>query len=321
MDNPEVTTADNQPAEEEPVVDGMAELQKAIQAQFSQDPAEEPTETQETLPVDQTEAEMQPAEETEPTETAHESGFQKRIDKLTWQKKELQEELENTRSQLAELKNSPQPNQQPSNISEVVNLAETPEKLDQLEEESFQAERWAKVTLNRYRRDPDSVETEIKNKIGSVPEDVETWLEDLSLNSEYSRTRDIPARRKAIEQQRRDFEFATTKYPWLSDPRNPLRAWVDQQKQTNPALKSIPQIDLHLARSLIGLHVENARANQDKPRAKTPDPTSQPRKPQVTGADIPESIASLEKAKTEVMKDGSVSSLAKYIQLAATAKK
>lgn len=322
MDNPEVTTADLQPAEEESSVGGMDAIRDAIKA--SLEPVEDQApETQEPEPTEPTPEEPQQAEETEQEDTPgpEDVVYQKRINKLTWQKKELQEELEETRRKLYEQQQAqPKSSQETSEgISDLVNQADSIERLEQLEDEALQAERWAKRTLARYRRDPDSVEKEIENKIGSVPEDVETWLEDLSLNAEFSRESDIPKKRKALQEQHRSFEFAATKYPWLKDPKNPARAWVDQVKQANPGIKSLPDVDLYLARALVGFYIEQEQ--QAKPKAvKTPDPTSQPRRPAASATVVSESLQKVKEAKANAMKTGSMDGLKDWIKAAANAK-
>ena len=327
MDSPTETTDVLQPSEEAQSVGGMDAIRNAIKASLEPkakepvQPDEAPEATENEIPTPEpTEAETQHAEDGEEVDSGDDIGYRKRIDKLTWQKKELAEELEETRRKLYEAQNSaPQPSQEtPNGISDLVNQADSYERLEQLEEEARQAERWAKRSLARYRRDPDSVEQEIENKIGSVPEDVEEWLEDLSLNAEFSRESDIPKRRKAIEQQKQSFEFAATKYPWLKDPQNPARAWVEQVKEANPGVKSLPDVDLYLARALVGFYIEQEQ--QAKPRAKTPEPTAQPRKPSASAVTISESLKKVQDAKADTLKTGSMDGLKNWIKAAANAR-
>ena len=327
MESPTDTTDVLQPSEEAQNVGGMDAIRNAIKASLEPkekepaQPDEAPEATENEIPTPEpTEAETQHADDGEEVDSGDDIGYRKRIDKLTWQKKELAEELEETRRKLYESQNSaPKPSQEtPNGISDLVNQADSYERLEQLEEEARQAERWAKRSLARYRRDPDSVEQEIENKIGSVPEDVEEWLEDLSLNAEFSRESDIPKRRKAIEQQKQSFEFAATKYPWLKDPQNPARAWVEQVKEANPGIKSLPDVDLYLARALVGFYIEQEQ--QAKPRAKTPEPTAQPRKPSASAVTISESLKKVQDAKADTLKTGSMDGLKNWIKAAANAR-
>jgi hypothetical protein len=328
MDSPNETTTDNQPVEADKSVGGMDAIRNAIKASLEPkekepaQPDEAPEATEQDIPTHEPpEAETQPADDDVQDDSGDDIGYRKRIDKLTWQKKELQEELEETRRKLYEQQQSAPKTtpEAPNGISDLVNQADTYERLEQLEEEARQAERWAKRSLARYRRDPDSVEQEIENKIGSIPDDVEEWLEDLSLNAEFSRESDIPKRRKAIEQQKQSFEFAATKYPWLKDPQNPARAWVEQVKEANPGIKNLPDVDLYLARALVGFYIEQEQ--QAKPKTvKTPDPTSQPRKPAASAVTVSESLKKVQEAKSSVMKTGSIDGLKSWIKAAANAR-
>ena len=328
MDSPNETTTDNQPVEADKSVGGMDAIRNAIKASLEPkekepaQPDEAPEATEQDIPTHEPpEAETQPADDDVQDDSGDDIGYRKRIDKLTWQKKELQEELEETRRKLYEQQQSAPKTtpETPNGISDLVNQADTYERLEQLEEEARQAERWAKRSLARYRRDPDSVEQEIENKIGSIPDDVEEWLEDLSLNAEFSRESDIPKRRKAIEQQKQSFEFAATKYPWLKDPQNPARAWVEQVKEANPGIKNLPDVDLYLARALVGFYIEQEQ--QAKPKTvKTPDPTSQPRKPAASAVTVSESLKKVQEAKSSAMKTGSIDGLKSWIKAAANAR-
>lgn len=328
MDSPNETTTDNQPVEADKSVGGMDAIRNAIKASLEPkekepaQPDEAPEATEQDIPTHEPpEAETQPADDDVQDDSGDDIGYRKRIDKLTWQKKELQEELEETRRKLYEQQQSAPKTtpEAPNGISDLVNQADTFERLEQLEEEARQAERWAKRSLARYRRDPDSVEQEIENKIGSIPDDVEEWLEDLSLNAEFSRESDIPKRRKAIEQQKQSFEFAATKYPWLKDPQNPARAWVEQVKEANPGIKNLPDVDLYLARALVGFYIEQEQ--QAKPKTvKTPDPTSQPRKPATSAVTVSESLKKVQEAKSSAMKTGSIDGLKSWIKAAANAR-
>jgi hypothetical protein len=323
MDSPNETTTDNQPVEADNSVGGMDAIREAIKANLEpKEPEQSPQATEQDIPTPEPpEAETQQADDEVQDDSGDDIGYRKRIDKLTWQKKELQEELEETRRKLYEQQQSTPKTtpEAPNGISDLVNQADTFERLEQLEEEARQAERWAKRSLARYRRDPDSVEQEIENKIGSIPDDVEEWLEDLSLNAEFSRESDIPKRRKAIEQQKQSFEFAATKYPWLKDPQNPARAWVEQVKEANPGIKSLPDVDLYLARALVGFYIEQEQ--QAKPKSvKTPDPTSQPRKPAASAVTVSESLKKVQEAKSSAMKTGSIDGLKSWIKAAANAR-
>jgi hypothetical protein len=327
MSNPESTAEASQPSEAENVVGGMEALRNALKDSLSPQPEEAP-ETVEEPPVPEPEAvlEEQPEQESEQddSEPSEHIGFQKRINRLTAQKKELEERLEQLEESQKQLKLEAKKTQQTdseSTISELVMQANSEQELDQLEDEALSAERWAKRALARYRRDPDQVEREIENRIQSIPEDPEAWLEDLALNAEWSRESDIPKRRKQLTQNARSFEFAAQKYPWLRDSKSPARAWVEQVKESNPGIRNLPDVDLYLARALVGFYIEQEQAQKKPVKAqKTPDPTPQPGAPSAQKAEVSDAVKRAEKAKAQVYKNGSRAGLRDFIKAAMTPK-
>jgi len=207
----------NQDSGEETPLGGMDALRDAISASLT--PQEDVQEQTEQTPIPEQEDDStqqvidQDQEEPEEAPQRGDYNWQKRVNKLTAQKKELEEQLHDLKQESFQQKQSQKPNE--DSISELVTQAETQDDLDRLMDDALAAERWAKRSLSRYRRDPDSVEQEIEKRVGeNMPDDVEAWLEDLALNAEFQRESDIPKRRKQIEQQSRSFEFASTKYPW-----------------------------------------------------------------------------------------------------------
>lgn len=322
MSEDKTTTVEHQPTVEDlPDSGAMDAVRAAIkQSLGDSEPSEQNTETP---PVPEAaEGELpqpeEPKAETD-SDTNNDYSWRKRVDKLTWQKNELQREIEDLREKQFELqKQQRQPAEQSqTGISDLIQEASNIDDLERLEDQALEAERWAKKALSRYRRDPDSVEGEIKNRTGQeLPDDVEAWLEDLSINAEFSRESDIPKRRKQILAQAQSFEFASEKYPWLKDPQNPARAWVDQVKQANPAIKQLPEVDLYLARALVGFYVEQEQANKAKVANTTPDPTPQPGKPAAQKATLSASEEAIASAKKRVMKTGSKDGLRDFIKAA-----
>lgn len=322
MSDDKTTTVEHQPTVEDlPDSGAMDAVRAAIkQSLGDSEPSEQNAETP---PVPEaTEGELpqpeEPKAETD-SDTNNDYSWRKRVDKLTWQKNELQREIEELREKQFELqKQQRQPAEQSqTGISDLIQEASSFDDLERLEDQALEAERWAKKALSRYRRDPESVEGEIRNRTGQeLPDDVEAWLEDLSINAEFSRESDIPKRRKQILAQTRSFEFASEKYPWLKDPQNPARAWVDQVKQANPAIKQLPEVDLYLARALVGFYVEQEQANKAKVANTTPDPTPQPGKPAAQKATLSASEEAIASAKKRVMKTGSKDGLRDFIKAA-----
>jgi len=309
------TTVDNQPTEEAVEAGGMDAIKEAIKASL------DPAQIQESQPEETTETQEQPVSEeiqedhSQPDEhqNSSDSGWQKRIDRLTAQKKDLEEQLHELRQTKYEAKSTPE---EKNSISELIAKASTQDDLDRLEQDAMDAEKWAKRTLGRYRRDPESVEKEIERKLGTMPDDVEEWLENLGLDAEFSRESDIPKRRKAIQLRAQSSEFAAQKYPWLRDPTNPARAAVDDLQRKYPAIKELEDADLWSARALVGFYIEQEQQNKTKAPAKTPEPTRQPGKPAVTQNTVSESQQRVSKAKELTMKTGSRDGLKDFIKAA-----
>jgi len=309
------TTVDNQPTEEAVEAGGMDAIKEAIKASL------DPAQIQESQPEPTTEAKEQPVSEeiqedhsqSDEQQNSSDSGWQKRIDRLTAQKKELEEQLHELRQTKYEAKSTPE---EKNSISELIAKASTQDDLDRLEQDAMDAEKWAKRTLGRYRRDPESVEKEIERKLGTMPDDVEEWLENLGLDAEFSRESDIPKRRKALQLRAQSSEFAAQKYPWLRDPTNPARAAVDDLQRKYPAIKDLEDADLWSARALVGFYIEQEQQNKTKAPAKTPEPTRQPGKPAVTQNTVSESEQRVSKAKELTMKTGSRDGLKDFIKAA-----
>ena len=309
------TTVDNQPTEEAVEAGGMDAIKEAIKASL------DPAQIQESQPEETTETQEQPVSEeiqedhsqSDEQQNSSDSGWQKRIDRLTAQKKDLEEQLHELRQTKYEAKSTPE---EKNSISELIAKASTQDDLDRLEQDAMDAEKWAKRTLGRYRRDPESVEKEIERKLGTMPDDVEEWLENLGLDAEFSRESDIPKRRKAIQLRAQSSEFAAQKYPWLRDPTNPARAAVDDLQRKYPAIKDLEDADLWSARALVGFYIEQEQQNKTKAPAKTPEPTRQPGKPAVTQNTVSESEQRVSKAKELTMKTGSRDGLKDFIKAA-----
>ena len=309
------TTVDNQPTEEAVEAGGMDAIKEAINASL------DPAQIQESQPEETTETQEQPVSEeiqedhsqSDEQTNSSDSGWQKRIDRLTAQKKDLEEQLHELRQTKYEAKSTPE---EKNSISELITKASTQDDLDRLEQDAMDAEKWAKRTLGRYRRDPESVEKEIERKLGTMPDDVEEWLENLGLDAEFSRESDIPKRRKALQLRAQSSEFAAQKYPWLRDPTNPARAAVDDLQKKYPAIKDLEDADLWSARALVGFYIEQEQQNKTKAPAKTPEPTRQPGKPAVTQNTVSESEQRVSKAKELTMKTGSRDGLKDFIKAA-----
>ena len=314
------TTVDaTQSSKEEIQAGDMSAIREAIKAQL--EPAQEATE--ETVPhvepevaaaalaTEEAPVEPEPEKESNSDDPQWKQNMRHRYDKLTSQKRELEEQVQLLKEQKYESRKAESPAD--TSISNLIDKANTIQDLERLDEDAFEAERWAKRALSRYRRDPEAVEKEIERKAGELPEDVEVWLEDLALNAEFSRESDIPKRKKQLVQQQQSFGIAAGKYPWLNDPTSPARAWVEDVKESHPGIKSLPDVDLYLARALVGFAIEQEQA-KPKTAKQTHQPTKQPGRPSaaVSTDDLQSRMI---ESKKNAMKSGSKDGLRDFIKL------
>ena len=324
MDPKDKKTGESQVPEEAQSTDKAkpdltASIREMLQPRVSNTPEEKPKDEPEKKeePKGTKDPEPDPAhktpgeEEKDPPQDQVPKGAQHRIDKLTAKLKATEEELRNLREQRHERKRS----DGAQGIKGMIEEAATPDQLDDLEQNALDTEKWAKTTLRRYRRDPEKVEREIQNRLGQVPDDPEEWLENLVDEAEFSRSRDIPKRRKALEQVAIARRAAVKEFPWLDDPTDERAALVEQAKQSRPWLRTDPEADYMLALALMGRQaLEAQKAQKAKPKSKTPDPTPQPSTPSRSVPAMPESVEKWSKAKEAAIKDGSRDGLKEFIK-------
>ena len=147
-------TADHQAAEEAlPNSGAMDAVRDAIKGNL--EPQATVSESNiETPPVPEPEGSdmSQPSEgEGEPEkDTNNDYSWRKRVDKLTWQKNELQREVEDLREKQFELqKQQREPAEQSqAGISDLIQEASNIDDLERLEDQALEAERWAKKALS-----------------------------------------------------------------------------------------------------------------------------------------------------------------------------
>jgi len=316
----ETKTADaTQPSEAVENAGGMDAIREAIKAQLEpvqekvEEPTVEPTEEVEQLPPVEETVDVPDELKLKEDDPKWKQSMLHRYNKLTAQRKELEEQVRELKEKQYEAKKETTP--EDKSINKLIDRAETLQDLERLEDDALDAERWAKRSLSRYRRDPEAVEKEIERKTGELPDDVEVWLEDLALNAEFSRESDIPKKKKSLIAQQQSFSVAANKYPWLNDPTSPARAWVDEVKQANPGIKALPDVDLYLARALVGFYIEQEQAAKTgAPKAPVKQPTRQPGRP-TAAAIVDDREQKLSEVKKGVMKTGSRDGLKEFIKL------
>lgn len=277
------TTAEEPTAEEE-VMDSIS-LAELLTSETP--PEAEPVTEEEEVeadPAEEQEAEQEEeAAETEPEQPKPETtGMQKRIDKLTAQKSELNDKLLSQEQRLAELENrlqakpDPKPDAFEARIREVTSISE----LERLEQESRDVELWARKQQKVFQRDPDKASEAIQKKFGDVT-DPEQFLEDLELSAAEARSALLPSAKKRVELTQQWDQQAQVIYPWMADSSSPGQAVIGDvlKKFGDKRLSEIPMVKLMLARMVVGAHQEKVAANKQVTPKPKPQPTPQPGKP------------------------------------------
>jgi small-conductance mechanosensitive channel len=337
MINPNPSTDDNQSSESTlENTGGMERLEQAIRDQLAASMSGDETPQNDEQPGydhrnDGEEAEEQVQEHDESLENADDQhdeepaqepkenrGWQKRIDKLTARNKSIEEQNDELRQQIYDLKRQTQDRpKDPEPVNKLALSKNTIYELESLEHEAIEAERWAKRNLAKYKRDPDAVEESVKERTGNVPDDVEAFLEDILFNSEDLLRSDIPNRKKQLINQQKSFEVATKHYPWLSDPRSEPAAWVNNiiSEFGNTRLADIPNVHQMVARSLVGQYIEQEKSKKgNKSMTPTPEPTRQPGKPAVQRRQVSTGEADLMAARKRVEKERTPEAMAQWIK-------
>jgi hypothetical protein len=262
----------------------MAQIKEQL---FDDQPEEVETEEEkpelEELPEDQPEEEDHETVETDDP-LSKVPGWQKRIDKLTAQKSDLEERLADSdklKSDLESQLRSGAENKD-QDFAGLVSSVQTIAQLDTLEKETVDTERWAKRLQNRYKRDPESVEEELTKRFGNEIDDPESFLDDFVLNSEDARQFVLPEARKRVQSSEHWRSVAVETYPWLEQQSSQAGSLVRGiiEKHGNKRLNEIPEVQLVLARAVVGYAEEQkrtAKANEPKP-----EPTRQPGRPSGT---------------------------------------
>lgn len=282
-----IDTAEASPAPEEAILGADELLQARIKESLhpEEPAAETPEEEVEPEPEGETPEEDPEPEEpvTAETEDPLEKvpGWQKRIDKLTAQKSNLEGRLEAIEGQNADLQSqlrTGKPKQE-QDFSSLVSNVTSISQLEALEQETEESERWAKRERNRYKRDPEGVEAELRERFGSDIEDPEAFLDELVLNAEDARAFILPKAKKRVTQTEQYRALAVQTYPWLEEEDSQAGAIVRNiiKKHGNKRLNEIPEVQLTLARAVVGYAQEQKQ--QTKPKEKRPEPTRQPGRP------------------------------------------
>lgn len=279
-------TAAEAPAEEAPQSPpNLLDLVK--EGAFSLPEAEPQPETEEPQP--EPDAEPQPEEVveedggTDPPETEATPGWQKRIDKLTAQKHELNGEIQALKDQVARLQNGQQDNINLAQDQNPVAGATSFEELEQMVEQAESIDQWARKRLFRLNQDPESVEQiaeEIQKQFKDTPDDPATYLFELQETAQAIQRKHVPQARMRIQQQQYWQEEASKVYPWTADPTSEANATLEAVygRIADKRVSEIPEAKMLLAHALSQI----ASLKKPRPKAGPPQeqPTQQPGKPQ-----------------------------------------
>lgn len=307
-----VDTATAPPAVEEANLGANELLTARIkESLFPEDPIEEPQsegtdpEPEAAMPEEEPEPEDPITAETEdPLEKV--PGWQKRIDKLTSQKSNLEGRLEEIEQQKSELESQLRTgNSKPDqDFAGLVSNVTSITQLEKLEQETSDSERWAKRLQNQFKRNPEGVEAELNKRFGSDIDDPESFLDDLVLNAEDARQFILPKAKKRVQATEQWRAVAVETYPWLEDQTSQAGALVKGiiQKHGNKRLNEIPEVQLVLARAVVGYAEEQKRLT--KPKAQRPEPTRQPGRPAGSAPRKPSSADDADEAARQVLNGG-----------------
>jgi len=201
-------------------------------------------------------------------ETVSKKVFDKRIGKATKRIRGLERELEELRAQASS---------RPAPLPDGTNPVAVATTSAQLEEFAQQADVLADQ-VNRLRievkRDPEAVTRTLEAQ-GITTDDPELWLEEQSLHLNTITSRTIPARRGFVEEREKQLREANTKYPWLTSSTDPKAQWVKDFKKKYPQAEVVvPELDLILARAMVGWHAEAKSTVAKQPTTQASRPRS-----------------------------------------------
>lgn len=255
----------------------------------------------------------EPEEPGEKADDGLPKGVQKRIDKLTRQKYELQEKYEaleqekkDLEARLNETESQPRAsgNDPLGHLTSEADLAKYEDTLTKYVD-------FAEQALIEYESDPEKVEKTLDNLVGdwrSQTEDAEVFLKNVLRNSNRT-LRQVPKKRDALRALSQARENAVKEFPWLGDQGNKKTQWIENQKRAYPQLNQIPGIDRYLAYAVEGMAA--VRGRKKAPAQPKAEPPKQPRTPsQKTSGGRGDA---LQTAAANVKKTGSRDALAGFI--------
>lgn len=274
------------------------------------DPQEQSSET---LPEAGAEPPAEPeAPEGEPEEAGKPPGWQKRIDRLTAQKTELETRLAELEAQLAAKAQEPEAAPAPASVPGANPLAHvtSPAKLQEIRRAAEEAVEWADTQLINMEADADQVIEEVAPHAEALglPKDRETWTPGLvkralltvKKNADARARKHVPAQAQFLIERHKAEQAAAKTFPWWNDPKAPEHQAIANSMQQYPWAQTVPGI-----KYAFGLMVEGHKAVQARLAAAQGGETAKPpalppktvKRPSVAPSRVP-----AEKAHTEQLR-------------------
>ena len=269
-------------------------------------------------------SEEDPKAEDQPEESYTIKKLGKRIDKLVSKRneqaetiKELQRKVEESSQKQAE------PSSEVNDFVRKVDAVKDPRELEVLESQGNDMIEWIRDSLTEYQSDPEAVEADVKQRFGFVPEDGNGDADILgSLKRLRTFVREaqkkIPETRQRLSEKKHWDAEAVKLYPWLNDPESEVNAYANKvlEQYGDIKLSQIPEVKLFLGRYLLGYSTEQSRATKGKaPKAKRPEPTSQPGAP--AGRKVrPSKSGNADRAAQKIFKGGGLNALTELVEAA-----
>jgi len=244
---------------------------------------------------------------TDDDESEEPAWFQKRIDKLTRQRRDAEDEVKDLRGEIKELRTQVTDNTN----TPVSRNTDSPFK-HLISQEQIDAERQKAKDLRRWcRKNRDGAVVNGKN--GEVEYDSDQ-IEDILENAEEALDTHLPEREKFLEASAYWEPESVKAYPWIEDRGSNENKLFNQALKAFPQVKALPDYKLLLGDMLVGraLRISNETPKpESKIKAKAkPKAPKQPAAPSADRTTTPPTAAKVTANKNRFLKSGEESDLA-----------
>ena len=281
---------------------------------------EQPTES-EAKPDEEDESAEDPAGADEPEadkssltdddESEEPAWFQKRIDKLTRQRRDAEDEVKDLRGEIKDLRN-----QVTDNANTPVSRTNSASPFEHLtSQEQIDAERQKAKDLRRWcRKNRDGAV--INGKNGEVEYDSDQ-IEDILENAEEALDTHLPEREKFLEASAYWEPEAVKAYPWIDDRGSNEYKLFNQALKAFPQVKALPDYKILLGDMLVGRALRMSKETtepESKIKAKAkPKAPKQPAAPSADRTTTPPTAAKVTANKNRFLRSGEESDLAEVM--------